>query len=84
MIRMFKSLTRDERGASVIELALVTPFLGSMLVGMVDLSRAYSRKLQLEQASIRQVPAPPHSRVFTRQTLPAAHTHPPPHAKAVE
>lgn len=49
------SLSRDERGASIIELALVAPVLASMLIGMVDLSRAYSYKLKLEQAAQRAI-----------------------------
>ena len=38
----FKRLAKDEGGASIIELALVAPILATLLVGMVDLSRAYS------------------------------------------
>ena len=49
------TLARDERGASIIELALVAPVLASMLIGMVDLSRAYSYKLKLEQAAQRAI-----------------------------
>ena len=49
------TLSRDERGASIIELALVAPVLASMLIGMVDLSRAYSYKLKLEQAAQRAI-----------------------------
>ncbi len=48
-------IIRDERGASLIELALVLPVLGTMLVGMVDISRGYSAKLQLEQAAQRSI-----------------------------
>lgn len=48
-------IVRDERGASVIELALATPLFAAFLVGMVDLSRAYSGKLQVEQAAQRTV-----------------------------
>jgi Flp pilus assembly protein TadG len=48
-------LASDERGASIIELALVAPILASLLVGMVDLSRAYSYKLQLEQSAQRAI-----------------------------
>ena len=55
MIRLFKSIARDERGASIIEMAMVTPVLGSMLIGMVDISRAYSAKLQLEQSAYRAI-----------------------------
>jgi Flp pilus assembly pilin Flp len=55
MTRPFRSLARDERGASVIEMALLMPVLASMLIGMVDISRAYSAKLQLEQAAYRAI-----------------------------
>jgi Flp pilus assembly pilin Flp len=55
MTRPFRSLARDERGASVIEMALLMPVLASMLIGMVDISRAYSAKLQLEQAAHRAI-----------------------------
>src|SRR5918996_3277197 len=49
------SIARDERGASIVELALVVPIMASLLIGMVDLSRAYSYKLQLEQAAQRAI-----------------------------
>jgi len=55
MIRHANRLARDEGGASVIEMALVTPVLASLLIGMVDISRAYSAKLQLEQAAYRAI-----------------------------
>ena len=51
----FKRLSQDEGGASIIELALVAPILATLLIGMVDLSRAYSRKLMLEQAAQRAI-----------------------------
>ena len=54
MIR-FARLARDEGGASIVELAMVAPVMASLLVGMVDLSRAYSYKLKLEQASQRAI-----------------------------
>ena len=54
MIR-FARLARDERGASIVELALVAPVMASLLIGMVDLSRAYSYKLKLEQAAQRAI-----------------------------
>ena len=54
MIR-FARLARDDRGASIVELALVVPVMASLLVGMVDLSRAYSHKLKLEQAAQRAI-----------------------------
>lgn len=48
-------LARDDRGASIIELALVAPILASLLIGMVDMARAYSYKLKLEQSAQRAI-----------------------------
>ena len=55
MIRHLKSIASSERGASVIELALVAPILATLLIGMIDISRAYSARLQLEQAAHRAI-----------------------------
>ena len=55
MTRNPLTLGRDERGASIIELALVAPFLAAMIIGMVDISRGYGQKLQLEQAAQRAI-----------------------------
>ena len=55
MIRQINSLARDERGASIIEMGLMVPILASLLVGMVDISRAFSARLQLEQAAHRAI-----------------------------
>ena len=49
------NLYRDTRGAAVIELALAAPILALMIIGMSDMARAYSTKLQLEQASQRSI-----------------------------
>lgn len=54
-MRFIAELRRDERGASIIEMAMVAPFLAALLIGMVDLSRGYSEKLQLEQAAQRAI-----------------------------
>lgn len=54
MIRLPR-ITGDEGGTSIVEMALVAPFLASLLIGMVDLSRGYSAKLQLEQAAQRSI-----------------------------
>ena len=48
-------LRADQRGAAVIELALVAPILGLMVIGIVDMSNAFSRKLALEQGAQRAV-----------------------------
>jgi Flp pilus assembly protein TadG len=49
------ALRRDERGAAVIELALVAPVFALMTIGIVDMSNAFSRKLALEQAAQRAI-----------------------------
>lgn len=51
----FRELLRREDGTSVLELALVAPVLAAMLIGIVDVSGAYSKKLQTEQAAQRAI-----------------------------
>jgi Flp pilus assembly protein TadG len=53
--RFLATLARDCRGASIIELALVAPFMATLLIGMVDISRGYSAKVQLTQAAQRSI-----------------------------
>ena len=55
MMRHLRSLRSDEGGAAIIELALVAPVLALLAVGMVDMSNAFSAKLQLEQAGQRAI-----------------------------
>jgi Flp pilus assembly protein TadG len=56
MIRvLFGRVAHDQRGASVIELALAAPFLAAIVIGMSDLFRAFSTKLLLEQAAQRTI-----------------------------
>ena len=55
MMTGLPNIIRDERGASIIEMALVAPILASLLIGMVDMSLGYSAKLQLEQAAQRAI-----------------------------
>jgi Flp pilus assembly protein TadG len=55
MRRFLKSLSRSERGAAVIEMALVAPFIATMVIGVVDLSNAFGRKLKCEQAAQRAI-----------------------------
>jgi len=50
-----RSLFRSESGNSFVEMGMAAPVLATMLIGMVDLSRAYSAKLQLEQAAQRTI-----------------------------
>lgn len=53
--RLLSRLRRNERGAAVIELALVAPILATMTIGVIDLSNAFGRKLALEQAAHRAI-----------------------------
>jgi Flp pilus assembly protein TadG len=52
---LLSRLRGDARGAAIIELALVAPILSMLLIGMVDIGRGYSAKLQLEQAAQRAI-----------------------------
>jgi Flp pilus assembly protein TadG len=48
-------LFANERGAAVIEMALVAPVLALGVIGIVDVSNAYSKKLALEQGAQRAI-----------------------------
>ncbi|HET9810979.1 MAG TPA: TadE/TadG family type IV pilus assembly protein [Sphingomicrobium sp.] len=51
MMRLLHQIGADERGNSFIEMALVAPVIATLLVGTIDISRACSDKLRLEQAA---------------------------------
>jgi Flp pilus assembly protein TadG len=51
--KAIQRLKTDERGAAAIELALAAPILATLVIGIVDLSNAFARKLTLEQAAQR-------------------------------
>lgn len=56
MIRLKRiRLLADHRGAAVIEMAMIAPVLALGVIGIVDVSNAYSRKLALEQGAQRAV-----------------------------
>jgi Flp pilus assembly protein TadG len=55
MMRLRKSLLRDESGGSIVELGLLLPVLATVVIGVADISRAYSQKLLLEQAAYRAI-----------------------------
>lgn len=55
MKRFMRILARHEGGAAVIELALISPILALTIVGIVDISNAFSRKLALEQGAQRAI-----------------------------
>jgi Flp pilus assembly pilin Flp len=55
MMRLLRSLRSDDRGAAIIELAMIAPVLALMTIGVVDLSNGFGRKLRLEQAAQRSI-----------------------------
>lgn len=55
MINHLRNLRQDDRGAAIVELALAAPILAMLVIGIVDLSNAYSRKLVIEQAAQRGI-----------------------------
>ena len=55
MSPLLRRVAADRRGAAVIELALVAPVLALTVIGIVDMSNAFSRKLALEQGTQRAI-----------------------------
>lgn len=55
MIKRLKNLSRDDRGAVIVELAIVAPMIALLTVGIVDMSNGFSRKLKIEQAAQRSI-----------------------------
>lgn len=51
----FDKLSGDERGAALVEMALLLPVMATLVVGVADISRAYSQKLILEQSAYRGI-----------------------------
>lgn len=52
---MSRALLKCERGNSFIEMALALPMFVTILVGMVDISRGISEKLQVVQVAQRTI-----------------------------
>lgn len=55
MIRLPLGRCDDQRGVAVIELALIAPVFMLVVVGVVDISNAFSNKLALEQGAQRAI-----------------------------
>jgi Flp pilus assembly protein TadG len=55
MIAWVKTFAADESGTSLIEMAMVAPFISVLMIGAVDLSNGFSQRLQLEQAAHRAI-----------------------------
>lgn len=53
--RLISRLRSDERGAAIIELAIIAPIFALMTIGVVDMSNAMGRKLALEQGAQRAI-----------------------------
>lgn len=49
--RRHRSLRGRDRGASVVELALITPVLALVVMGTLDLARCYRMQIRLENAA---------------------------------
>ena len=54
-MKRVSTLVRECAGNVTIELALLVPILSAMLIGLIDLSTAYSDKLRLEQVAQRSI-----------------------------
>lgn len=50
-----RNLLGEERGAAIIELALIAPVFALLTVGVIDMTNAFNRKLALEQGVQRAV-----------------------------
>jgi Flp pilus assembly pilin Flp len=55
MHRLLHRLRRSEAGTATIEFALIGSTFALMLVGVVDITTAYNRKMELEQALQRSL-----------------------------
>ncbi len=55
MSALLRKLLDDTRGAAIIELAMIAPVFAVMVIGIVDMSNAHSRKLALEQGAQRAI-----------------------------
>lgn len=55
MQRLVNKLKHSRRGTATVELALVLPIFATMLIGVVDMTTAFNRKLEMEQAVQRSI-----------------------------
>ena len=53
--RSLTMLLRDASGAAVIEMAMIAPVFALTVIGVVDISNAYTKKLALEQGAQRAI-----------------------------
>jgi len=55
MIAKLFKLARSQDGTAAVELAIIAPVLAVMVAGVADISIAYGRELEIEQAAQRAV-----------------------------
>lgn len=63
--RSLTFLRRSDDGAVAIELAIIAPVIAVMLIGVVDLTTAFNRKMELEQALHRSLEKIMNTTTFT-------------------
>jgi Flp pilus assembly pilin Flp len=68
MCRLIQRLHRSEDGTATIELAVVVTVLATMLIGVVDITTAFNRKMELEQALQRSLEKIMNTTTFTTPT----------------
>lgn len=54
-MKTLRRLARDDRGTSIVELALIGPILAAIVIGMVDLGKGFSEKQVIEQVAQRTI-----------------------------
>jgi len=55
MIKRLRTLARDTRGTAIVELAVVSPMIALLTIGVYDMSNGFSKKLKIEQAAQRSI-----------------------------
>lgn len=53
ILKIARSLKRDEQGVALVEMAMSIPLLMLLCLGMIDISRLIAAKIDLEQAAQR-------------------------------
>lgn len=54
-LKRLGTLATEERGTSIVELAIIAPFLSMLTMGIIDISNGYARRLELTEAVSRTI-----------------------------
>lgn len=54
-MRLLRNSYQEDRGVATIELALIAPVLATLIIGVADVTTAFNRKVELEQAVQRAI-----------------------------